>query len=548
MTKQILFSLFISGLLINNSPAQIPGWEWVKSLGAFGNETEGAVASDLEENVILGGKAQNGVFISKYDPSGNLIWTRESKGASVGVVTAIKTDAANNIIVAGGYRNSTILFGTETLPNLGSWDMFLIKYDTDGNLVWAKRVGMEGHDNCWGLAIDSKQDIVLTGGFQSDSILFANDTLINAGTGVYAFDAFIAKYDENGIEIWASRFGSNKEEEIQSVGIDMNDHVYVTGSFTSDSIHIGTTTLTNSNTGADIFLVKYNSSGTPEWAKSAGGKFGDHANGITIDRSNDIVITGNFGSDIFHFNDDSLINSVNFGVYDIFLAKYDSSGNEIWVRRAGTTSLDGAYCIVAEGNDLIVAGSYSNQDITFGSYVLPNRGGYDLFVAKYDSTGSVLWAKSAGGISYDESYWNTLAPDGKGNIYVCGHFFSPVMYFDSIELANTNPDTVSFSADIFYGKLSNKLTVNVHEEVNPALNPFVHFYPNPFHSTAVLQIDAEFRYGRFEIFNTSGVLVHQDVITNPLTEFQREGLGEGIYFYTILLDNGQRASGKFIVQ
>jgi hypothetical protein len=181
MTKQIFYSLYISMLFINNLPAQIPGLEWVKKFGALGNNTEGAVATDQNENVIIGGKSGNSVFISKYDPVGNLLWTRESKGASVSQVIAIKTDATNNIIVAGGYRYP-IIFYADTLPNQGSWDIFLLKYDPSGNLLWTWHEGMEGHDNCWSIAIDSKQNIVLAGGFQSASILWANDTLTNAST------------------------------------------------------------------------------------------------------------------------------------------------------------------------------------------------------------------------------------------------------------------------------------------------------------------------------------------------------------------------------
>lgn len=548
MTKQILISLFISMLFLNNSPAQIPGWEWVKKFGTFGNDNEGSVAIDREDNVIIGGKIGNHVFISKYDPSGNLIWTRESSGASVSQVSAIKTDAENNIIVAGAYYNSTIVFDTVSLPNQGSWDMFLLKYDINGNLRWAQRAGMEGHDNCWSIAIDSKQDIVLTGGFQSAAIMYDNDTLTNAGSGNYAFDAFIVKYDLNGNEIWATSFGSDEEEQIQSVDVDKDDNIYLTGEFWSDSIQISTTTLINGGSASDVFLAKYNSSGTPVWVNSAGGKYGDHVQGITIDRSNDIVITGYFGSDIIHFNGDSLINAVDWGGYDLFLAKYNSSGNEVWVKKAGSTSVDGAYCVAAEGNDLIVVGIFSKDQTAFGSYILSNHGEFDLFVAKFDSSGTVLWVKSAGGTEHDESYWNTIAADSKGNIYVCGHFFSPVMYFDSIELANTNPDTIFVSEDIFLGKLSSILTANVKAEVYSAFIPSVHIFPNPFHATAVLQIDAGFKRGKFEIYNASGQLVRRDIITNSLTEFQREGLAEGIYFYRILLDNGQAVNGKFVIQ
>ena len=151
--------------------------------------------------------------------------------------------------------------------------------------------------------------------------------------------------------------------------VDSSDNIYVTGS-TSGGLD------GNTNSGIhDIFLVKYNSSGVKQWTKQLGTSSTDVGNGVTVDSSDNIYVTG--------LTSGGLDGNTNSGGYDLFLVKYNSSGTKQWTKQLGSTSSDVGFRVSVDSSDNIYVTGYTEGGLDGNT----NAGGMDIFLVKYNSDG-----------------------------------------------------------------------------------------------------------------------------------------------------------------
>lgn len=264
--------------------------------------------------------------------------------------------------------------------------------------------------------------------------------------GVGTGDVFVVKYDATGTALWAKTFGGAEGDIGNGIAADALGNVYITGSFASSTINFGTTTLTNAGTGSDVFIVKLNSSGTEVWAKSAGGIGSDRGNGITVDPSGNVFTTGAFTSASINFGTGSLINASS--VNDFFISKHDSNGNALWAKNAGGINADTGFSIACDSiGNVYATGAFASSTINFGSGVLTNAstGTQDIFVVKYNSLGTAVWSNRSGGSLEDAA--NGIAVK-KNNLYITGGFNSASISFNATTLNNNSAGT----SDIFIAK------------------------------------------------------------------------------------------------
>ncbi|MFA5781679.1 MAG: SBBP repeat-containing protein [Bacteroidales bacterium] len=376
------------------------------------------------------------VFIAKYDPSGNVLWAQRAGGSGDDWGYSITTDSLGNVYLTGMFKSSTITFGSTTLTNAGSntRDIFIVKYDPSGNVLWAQNAGGSNDDSGNSISADSLGNVYLTGNFKSSVITFGSTTLTNDTTNGTP-DMFFVKYNANGNVLWAQRAGGTGGDDGNSISTDSYGNIYLTGYFQSSAIIFGSYTLTN--TGSyDVFIAKYDPSGNVLWAKSAVGSGMDFSTSITTDSFDNVYLTGWFVSSTITFGSDTLTNAGG-GVYpyDIFIAKYDSSGNVLWAQRAGGTGSDAGNSISTDSyGNIYLTGYFNSSAIIFGSDTLINAGISDIFITKYDSSGNVLWAKRNGGSLDDNGY--SIAIDDFDNGYITGMFKSSAIAFDSDTLTN----------------------------------------------------------------------------------------------------------------
>lgn len=271
--------------------------------------------------------------------------------------------------------------------------------------------GAIGTDIGWGIAVGKDQALYLAASFQ-DLLAFSTDTLVSNGFT----DMVIAKFDRNGNPLWARSAGGKLDDSGYGIATDSRNNIYINGAF-ADTAYFDTIPLI-SRGYTDIFLARYNSSGNLDWIKNigGGGTDADEAYAITIDKEDHLYITGKFGGTSI-FSSDTLISS---GSSDIFIARYDTSGNQVWIRQAGGAGADRGQGIIARDGRSIVVTGYFSQSGFFGSDTLISQGNTDMFVSRYNELGLEEWTIAAGGTGNDEGASITLTDDKK--IYVIGYF------------------------------------------------------------------------------------------------------------------------------
>lgn len=382
--------------------------------------------------------------------SPNYLWAKSSLGNGSDKAYSVSSDANGNVYVAGSFSSSTLTLGSIILTNMGYSDMFLAKYDAAGNVLWAKSAGGSESDFAFSVSTDDSGNIYVVGGFNSYSLILGSDTLNNISYMDDYPDIFLAKYDAAGNVLWAKRAGGIGVESVHSVKNDANGNIYMTGYFTSDILSFGAVTLSNSDNifnSNDMFLAKYDASGNILWAKNAAGNYDDFAYSVSADANGNIYVLGNFNSPTLTFG---TIILTNMGYGDMYLAKYDTAGNIIWAKSAGGSNIEYATSVSTDANgNVYVLGSFLSPNITFDSITLNNTttNSFDMYLTKYDSGGNILWAKNPIGSSDDIG--KSVSIDSFGNIYVAGSFYSPTLTFSSVILSNVgNSDLFLASYDM----------------------------------------------------------------------------------------------------
>jgi hypothetical protein len=276
------------------------------------------------------------MFVVKYDANGNVLSASGWSGANA---TGIATDGSGNVYLTGVFTNSTITFGSFTLTNnaSGLGDIFIVKYNTNGNVIWVTSAGGNANDASSDIAKDGIGNVYVTGSFSSSTITFGEITLTNASTAFAPEDMFVVKYDPSGTAIWAKSAGGISANRGSGIATDGSGNVYVTGPFCLYPITFGTITLPNGGAW-DMFIVKYDSNGNVPWAKRGGGSKTEYGRGVVTDLNGNVLVIGDFNSSIITFGTITLNNTygTNTSNYtDIFLAKYDAIGNVPWAKCAG---------------------------------------------------------------------------------------------------------------------------------------------------------------------------------------------------------------------
>lgn len=167
-----------------------------------------------------------------------------------------------------------------------------------------------------------------------------------------------------------------------------------------------------------------------EWATNGGGLKNDKTRAINVDGEGNVFLAGEATDDV-KWGDTTVKSG---GGMDFFVAKLDPQGRPLWLRLGGGSLVDRGYGVAADAaGNCYVTGHYESPDADFSGTKLPNRGGYDLFVAKYDRDGKLAWIQTAGGKGYD--YGHGIAVDPKGDVIVTGAVVGEAEFGD-VKIAN----------------------------------------------------------------------------------------------------------------
>ncbi|MBP6696611.1 MAG: SBBP repeat-containing protein [Flavobacteriales bacterium] len=379
------------------------------------------------------------IFFAKYSSAGALVYAHAMGGPGSDFGYSIAVDANSNVYITGGFEG-TVDFdpGTGTLNHVsgGEWDIFLAKYDPNGDLRWSKGIGGSQADNGESIAIDAANDVYLTGYFRS-TVNFNPGGVAKPMSSAGLDDAFLVKYDRNGNYVYRARLGGVNADYGTAVSVDAAMNAYITGSFHYNVVPgSGLPNLVSAGQ-YDVFFAKYNPAGTILYAKRAGGTENDVGNGLAIDAAGQVHLSGHFegtadmdpGAAVFNLTSHA-------GNRDVFLAKYGSAGNFLWADGLGGTNNNQGEDLTldADGNAYLIGGFKGTTDFDPGAGTFSRSAigstFQDLYFALFDATGALRSAFGDPGAyalgSGAEEYGKSIAVDADGIIYVAGYFTGTV--------------------------------------------------------------------------------------------------------------------------
>jgi len=344
------------------------------------------------------------------------------------LATTVAVDSNGNVYV-GGYDWCTVLaFGNDVnLYNKGHYDFFVVKYNSSGVAQWAQGPASGSGSSAefgWAIAVDSNGNVYFAGDSSSPTLSFGNDVnLTNRG----GQDFFVVKYNSSGVAQWAKNpasGGGTGDDTAKAVAVDSNGNVYVGGnSGMGNFLGFGNDVNTTNTGSSNFFVVKYDSSGAPQWVKFPTSAGESYSYSVAVDSNGNVYTTGYFNGSDLGLGGGVTVTRRNWS-YDFYVVKYNSSGVVQWGQgpAVGTgASTEYGYGVTVDSNwNVYVAGYFESAILGFSSDVnLTNRGSYDIFVVKYNSSGVAQWARGpASGSGTGSESANSVAVDPSGNVYL----------------------------------------------------------------------------------------------------------------------------------
>ena len=541
--------------------AQQPNLLFAKGFGGTLVDNGFSLCVDLNKNIFVAGDFNNTVdfnpgsgianisslgltdlFFAKYDALGNYVWAKSVGTSGRETVNSIVLDKLGNLYITGFFEGTADFDpgpGVANLTKVGNGrDFYFAKYDSNGNYIWAKNLGGGNSDVGNSITIDSVGNVHIAGSFFG-----VLDFDPGPGTFTLSSGVFVAEYDANGNCMWARSLPSNGFHDALSVKVDALGNTYVTGFYQGTmNFDFGANTYTINGGNQSIFLAKYDKLGNYKWAKSIGIAGYCEGHEICLDENRNIYLTGTHSgtTDFDPGPSTSTITPAGFG--DVFFAKYDSLGNYLWAKSIGNNGWQESYTIVTDKNKSIYLSGYYTGAMDFdpssgAATMSTTASGPDIFLAKYDSIGNYVWAKSIGSNGYD--FGNSLFIDQTGDIYLTGNF-SQTVDFDP------NPTTSfltsnSASEDVFFAKYSSTVVGLLEEKIDS-----LSVYPNPANEVLMVKNLSSTTELIAKIYNTTGVLVSEQSIGSVNRTINVKTLPKSFYFLILEKNNRIIYKTKFI--
>jgi hypothetical protein len=406
-------------------PETAPDFLWaVQAGGPIHDKTRG-LATDAAGNIYLTGefgktatfgdftvesKGDLDFFVAKYSPEGKCLWVRTGGGSKTDRGYAVAVDPQGNVFATGHSQSADATFdGTALGENRGNYDLFIVKYDANGKLLWLKSGGGPGYDYGHGIGVDQAGNCYVTGAIVGD-YEFAGIK----GTNSKWNHQFLIKLSPAGELAWLRLAAGAGGCEGESLAVDGDGNIVVAGSI-SGTATIGDATVTG-KAGRDALAVKYDTNGKVLWTFTGDGSTTALFSSVDVDGHGQVSLCGMFKGTLALGG--QKIESQ--GDNDFLCAKLDRNGKFRWVKTGGGPETDYALCVAAdETGNSYVTGEFQ-KTATIGDASMTAQGIRDLYVAKFDDSGALRWLRTAGGTSGALGY--CVVRDGAGHLYISGAF------------------------------------------------------------------------------------------------------------------------------
>jgi hypothetical protein len=347
-------------------------------------------------------------------------------------LNAVAADASGNVYAAGWAKGSSDYSLSADVHMKGvasgsNYNVLLVKYDAAGKAKWARTLtsGVNGALYS-GVAVDRTANVYAAGSVAGNAA-FGDGV---SATGGAKGSALIVKYSSAGTALWARSTISNDAAVYSHITVDPADNIYAVGSLEGKSTcDFGNNVTLTGLGGPCALLVKYDSSGAPQWARTLAAGKGAVFNAVAVDLKGNILAAGSIGSDPVDFGNGVNVAGDSKGNRNVLLVMYDVAGRTIWARSLTEGSDDASYSgIAVDGAGDAYAAGMCNGSGTYGfgngvsaagsaiaiqGAVLPN-----VLLVKYDNAGEAQWARTL--VNGDFAQFSGAAADHAGNVYSSG--------------------------------------------------------------------------------------------------------------------------------
>ena len=541
--KQIILQVILSFVIITNCNSQ--NWQWAKHFGSVNGDAAGEMCVDQTGNIYLTGQfaLPQGIFgsdtittqgavdgyIVKYNSNGNFIWAKRAGGYS------FQTSEGDGVssIAYEALSNTIIVTGTMD----GTSQVVDSCHIGSGNKVWLSKLDLNG--NCiWSVsqAFGSQADGGIITVDNSGSIYMicgnTNYTYIN-GTFIPA-GCFLAKFNSlDGACVWAKKI-INPTSYPTSLKY-FNNNLYMGGGCSNDTVHLDTATIYAHK--YDTFISKFDTAGNVLWLKTMGGPNVDLGGTLDLDGNGNIYTTGYF-TDTAYFGSTMLTNGTN---KDWYIAKYRNNGNLVWVKQAhSTANIDFGRLSTDHNGNTYASGLFSGA-ATFGSSTVTATSASDMFITRYDSSGVCLGVRN---VNVSSIYGNggDVITNTNGGCYVSNNFQSTANF-------DANGVTSYGNYDIYLAKLNAITGIDTKRAIN---NNTLVIYANPNKGTCNITVPDDLLHEDnlvLKIFDTNGKLIQQLPVAIDQEKVKINIQEEATGIYNVTLGNSKKIySGKIVFE
>ncbi|MGB0428853.1 MAG: T9SS type A sorting domain-containing protein [Bacteroidia bacterium] len=432
---ELIWGLNIGGNSVDNATClAIADDNSVVVAGAYSDTVDFNPGSAVNQQIAV---SDQDIFIAKYDSAGAHQWAF-GVGASINdYAQKVEIDKNGDIVVAGTFSNTADFDPSSNTANLsrnGRNDAFIAKYTSGGSYKWAKTIGGSGNEYVYGMKISSTNQIYLSGIFENTADFDPSSSTANLSSNGRD-DIFIAKYQPDGSYTWAKNIGSSSDESVNSLALDSKHNCYISGYFVAQTDFDPSSSTSNFTPvgNGDIYIAKYDSTGGYEYVNTIGDKNFENAFCLATDNYGGLWAGGTF-AEIVDFDPGTAVrnlstperrnNSSFFARYKQSNGAYDTAWTILDRLGGDDEILD--ICHDSKGN--VYATGYFNGSIDFDpsakSSILNSKGGFDIFLAKYDAKGDYLWSFNLGAGNNDVG--QAITVDSKDNVYITGFFVDTI--------------------------------------------------------------------------------------------------------------------------
>jgi hypothetical protein len=444
------------------------GLAFAVAAGGAGADEGNAVAPEADGGALVAGSFQGAAtfgatpltaagtddaFLARLGPDGTVAWAKQAGGAAASTIARGLAATLDGGAFAAGSCDGAATFGpgeanATTLAPLGGRDIFVARHAADGTLLWAKRAGGAGDDEALAVAALRPADggALVTGYFNGTALFGPDDTMQALSAPGAADAAFLARYGHDGVLSWAARAGGSGATRGEGVAAFPDASSAVAGFFSGTATFgpDGPTPVTLTSAGGDdIFVARYDQSGALLWVRQAGGAGADRGlAAAAVAEDGSVLVTGFFSGSATFGADGAVprpVTLVAAGAEDVFVARYDAAGNLVFaVSLGGAESDEGTGIAALPGGGAVVTGFETAGGLA------------DTLLATFGPDGSLVSQKQANGTSGDQGLAVAALPDGSA--FVTGFFQGTSVIFGLGEANETTLGPAAGATAIFAAK------------------------------------------------------------------------------------------------